>query len=250
MAEGPGQGNAPRVLVIDTATRRATVAVVQADQVLADAFHEQPSTHAERLLSMVDDVLAQSVGALACIDLLAVGMGPGSFTGVRVGMAVAKGLGFAGGIPGVGVTSLAAMAHAARQIVGAGAVIPMLDAKKGEVFLACFDADGGLLVGPEHIPRDGVAGWLRAVSVTGRVTVVGEVADELGLGEDQVTRAASCDLPGALPMASLAVAQWTANHQDQIETLEPMYVRPPDITHPASRPPTVASNSTKGGGWA
>ncbi|PKN39517.1 MAG: tRNA (adenosine(37)-N6)-threonylcarbamoyltransferase complex dimerization subunit type 1 TsaB [Deltaproteobacteria bacterium HGW-Deltaproteobacteria-20] len=250
MAEGSGHGCAPRVLVIDTATRRATVAVVQADQVLADAFHEQPSTHAERLLSMVDDVLARSVGSLACIDLLAVGMGPGSFTGVRVGMAVAKGLGFAGGIPGVGVTSLAAMAHAARQIVGDRLVIPMVDAKKGEVFLACFDGDGGLLAGPEHIPRDGVAGWLGAVSVTGPKAVVGEVAAELGLGEYQVTRGASCDLPGAQSMASLAVVQWTANHQDQIESLEPLYVRPPDITYPASRPPTLASNSTKGGGWA
>jgi tRNA threonylcarbamoyladenosine biosynthesis protein TsaB len=249
MAEGADQGSALRVLVIDTATRRATVAVVQADQVLAEALHEQPTTHAERLLSMVDDVLVRSVGTLASIDLIAVGMGPGSFTGVRVGMAVAKGLGFACGIPGVGVTSLAAMAHAARQVVGAGPVIPLLDAKKGEVFLACFDGQGGVVAGPEHISREGVAGWLGAASPTGS-TVVGEVATEIGLGEAEVARGASCDLPGARSMAALALAHWTVHHQDQLESLEPLYVRPPDITRPASRPPTVASNSTAGGGWA
>ncbi len=248
MTEGAAQG--PRVLVIDTATRRATVAVVREDRVLAELFHEQPTTHAERLLSMVDAVLVRSVGTLASIDLLAVGMGPGSFTGVRVGMAVAKGLGYAAGIPGVGVTSMAAMAHAARQVVGVRPVIPMLDAKKGEVFLACFDGDGGLLAGPDHVSRDGVAGWLGALSVTGAKAVVGEVTAEFGLGEVEVIRGASCDLPGAKAMAALAVDHWATHRQNQIDSIEPLYVRPPDITRPASRSPTFASDSTKGGGWA
>jgi len=228
------------VLVVDTATRRATVALVGSDGVVHGVYHDQAAMHAERLLGMLDDVvvearLAVAPVSLAAVDLIAVGKGPGSFTGVRVGMAAAKGLAFALGIPVVGVLSLASIAHTAREVVGDCPVVSLIDAKKGEVFAACFGRDGQLLVGPTHIARNDVAAWIASAPSMGDDTiVVGEVAGELALEGCKWVRSAECDLPGARAMAALAVATWSANNEDQIDGLEPLYVRPPDITQPAA----------------
>ncbi len=218
------------VLVVDTATRRAIVALVRGGIVVAEAFHEQPTTHAERLVAMTTEVLERSGAGLESIDRLAIGMGPGSFTGVRVGMGFAKGLGFAGGIGGVGVMSLEAMAYAARRIVGARRVFSLLDAKKGEVFVASFDGQGRRGLGPEHLARDRVQRWMDTVEPWGKRVVVGEVAEELDLRNVELIRDRSCDLPGAEAMAALAVARAAS---DDLALLEPLYVRPPDITQPA-----------------
>lgn len=230
-----------RILTVDTATRRGTVSAVQGDYVLAFAAHDRPMTHAERLFGMVDEVLASAGWTASQVDLLAVGKGPGSFTGVRVGMAAAKGIAFALRIPLVGVVSLAAMAHAGRPSAGGLPVVAMIDAKKGEIFVACYSASGETLAGPDHIPRENVDTWISGLGVarTG-LCVVGEVAGELALPNVQWFRDTGCDLPGPASTARLAQASWETDHDDEIDTLEPLYVRPPDITLPAS----LTSNST------
>lgn len=220
-----------RIVVIDTATRRGTVAAVDDGRVLASRCHERQTAHAEQLFGMMDEVLAEAGWVVSQVELLAVGMGPGSFTGVRVGMAAAKGIGFSLGIPLVGVTSLSAMAHAARLRVGAVPVVAALDAKKGEVFLAGFDGTGACIGGPEHIARDGVPAWIHGKGVVAAV-VAGEIAAELSLTGVMHVRGDECDLPGPGSMAALASDIWRWNGVDQIESLEPLYVRPPDITVP------------------
>ena len=238
------------VLVVDTATRRAVVAVVRDDHVLAAAFHEQPTMHGEQLFSMMDEVLAMSELGMSSIDLLAVGMGPGSFTGVRVGMAASKGLAFAQRIPMTGVLSLAAMAHAARRVVGMCPVVSLVDAKKNEVFVACFGSRGEMLAGPAHTHRDDVSSWIAAVPMIGdEPVVVGEVASGLVLERVKHVRAWECCLPGPQAMASLAIALWNERHEDQLDTLEPLYVRPPDITQPvylASEPLVAVASVAEG----
>lgn len=233
----------PRILVVDTATRRGVVAAVLGQDVLAQRVHDQPTTHAERLFGMVEEVLADAGWIPSDVQLLAVGVGPGSFTGVRVGMAAAKGIGFALSIPLLGVGSLEAMAHAARRRLGPGPVVALIDAKKGEVFVACHDEDGRLRAGPDHLPRQDVDAWLEAIG--GSPVVVGEIGQTLGLRHGRWHRDPECDLPGPGSVAAMAWTQWAETGRDQIDSLEPMYVRPPDITRPAAPAGLVASNSTK-----
>ena len=224
-----------RILTVDTATRRGMVAAVEDGKIVASAEHDRQTTHAERLFGMVDEVLGAAGWEPSSIELLAVGKGPGSFTGVRVGMAAAKGVGFALKTPMVGVVSLDAMAHAGRRRAGAVPVLALLDAKKGEVFAACYDAAGNLLVGPDHIPRSDVDMWLASAVERSGLTVVGEVVGELALEDIVWVRDGECDLPGPGSTAALAWDVWKTDPTDQLDTLEPLYVRPPDITKPANR---------------
>ncbi|PIE05459.1 MAG: tRNA (adenosine(37)-N6)-threonylcarbamoyltransferase complex dimerization subunit type 1 TsaB [Sorangium cellulosum] len=149
---------------------------------------------------------------------------------MRVGMAAAKGLAYSLDLPMVGVTSLAAMAHAGRIEVGPKPVIAMLDAKKGEVFVACYGRAGQLRKGPDHIPRERVQSWISDLCLDEELAVVGEVAGQLSVKNVAWIRTAGCELPGPASTAALAQAMWDDHHRNEIDTLEPLYVRPPDIT--------------------
>lgn len=236
-----------KLLVIDTATRIGSVAAIHDGTVAHEVRSDQQTRHAERLLGMVDEVLAGAGWTLGDVGLIVSGMGPGSFTGVRVGMATAKGLAFACGIPLVGVVSLDAMAHAARELRGAVPVVALLDAKKNEVFLSAYEPSGEPAMSPVHMPRAEVLGWLRdsTLPAVQQALVIGEVARELGLPETRLLQDSQTDLPAALPMALLAIERWTREPVDAIDSLEPLYVRPPDIHLPASasRPPAKSTSS-------
>lgn len=226
-----------KLLVIDTATRIGSVAAFHEGMIDHEVRSDQQTRHAERLLGMVDEVLAGARWQLGDLDLIVSGMGPGSFTGVRVGMATAKGLALACGIPLVGVVSLDAMAHAARKLRGAVPVVALLDAKKNEVFLSAYDSSGQQVTPPVHLPRAEVVEWLRTSGVpcVQQAVVVGEVAPELGLPESRLLLDPQTDLPSAASMAALAVDRWTREPSDAIDSLEPLYVRPPDISVPRGR---------------
>jgi len=130
------------ILAIETATPTASVAVVDDDRTLA-VGERSVSTRGDVLIALIDDVLKQAGLAIGDIDGVAVGAGPGSFTGLRIGMATAKGLCFARGVPLWTVSSLAALAHDAGPHPGR-TVVPVLDARKSEVFAAAFRVDAGV----------------------------------------------------------------------------------------------------------
>jgi len=169
------------------------------------------------------------------VELIGVGRGPGSFTGVRVGMATAKGLAFAWRVPLVGVVSLDAMGRSAWRL-GGTAVAAVLDAKKSEVFAAAYDESGQRVVDPCHLHRDVVGEWLLWCEqrLGRRPIVVGEMVSELVISSDMILRGPATDLPDPLAIAELATATWKSNQTDEIDLVEPLYVRPPDI-RPASK---------------
>lgn len=111
------------MLAFDTATEVATSALVDDGEVLAER-----SSRARTLLEDVDALLRQGGANARDLDALAVGIGPGSFTGVRIGLATARGLALALDLPGAGVSTLAALA------AGAPEAIPVVDARRREVF--------------------------------------------------------------------------------------------------------------------
>lgn len=134
-----------RIVGIDTATRAGSVALIRqgdrgAPERMAEVAHEEELRHAETLLPAIDRCLERAGCALGEVSGYAVSIGPGSFTGLRVGLSTAKGLAFATGAWLVGVPTLEAYATAAAQ-TGAGPVYVCLDARKGEVYAALFAAD-------------------------------------------------------------------------------------------------------------
>lgn len=143
------------ILAIDTATTDATVAVVRAERVLAE--HCKPvTTHSEGLLSMVDECLQDAGVSLSTVDAVVCGEGPGSFTGLRIGMATAKGLCLAAGKPLLCVGSMQALALAAFQQGESGDVVTIMDARRSEVYCATW-REGVAVVEPFVCLPDDVA---------------------------------------------------------------------------------------------
>ncbi len=132
------------VLAIDTAGPGCFAAVYDsaADTVLASAGADIGRGHAEQLMAFIDQALAESGKLLADIERIAVTIGPGSFTGIRVGVAAARGFALALGVPAIGVSVLAALAGAAREAHPGQAVLAAMDAKRDELYCQSFEADG------------------------------------------------------------------------------------------------------------
>lgn len=216
-----------RILGIETSSRRATVALVEDGQPLGWRGQDQPQYHAERTLGLVEALLAEAGWMPSTLDRIAVGIGPGAFTGIRVGIALAQGLAFGLGVPLVGVGSLQAMA---RSVPGYPDSVrcPVVDARRNEVFLAAYDPEGREVVAPLVLPRHSV-GELLPRLLPGPRVLLGEVLIELALTPDY--RSPGSDLPHAT---------WVAVTGGEIpldgRPVEPAYVREPDATLPALAP--------------
>lgn len=127
-----------RVLAVDTTTPSGSVALIEDDRVLGEVGIESPATHSTRLLVSVDLLLKAQGLTIGDVDGFAVSPGPGSFTGLRIGLSTVKAFAFATGKPVAAVSSLLALASKHRgekaRLVG-----PMFDAKKGEIYAALFE---------------------------------------------------------------------------------------------------------------
>ena len=136
-----------RVLAIDTALAACSAAVLDTatDTVLGRVSAPMERGHAEAILPILDDVLGGPAG-LGAVDRIAVSTGPGSFTGIRVGLSAARGLALATGIPVVGITTLVALAAPALAAGDGRAVGAAIDARHGRVFFQIFAPNGQGLV--------------------------------------------------------------------------------------------------------
>jgi tRNA threonylcarbamoyladenosine biosynthesis protein TsaB len=128
-----------RVLAVDTATEASSVALLSGDELLS-RYAEGGLSHAQQILGMVEAVLAEAQVSLSMLDGIAASIGPGSFTGVRISVAVAQGLAFGAGLRVAPVSTLEALALQAMRS-GAANALACLDARMGEVYWGCFAAD-------------------------------------------------------------------------------------------------------------
>ncbi len=142
-----------RILALDTATEACSVALLDGER-CESRYEEIGRGHAERILPMVQEVLAAAGVALRDVDAIAVGRGPGAFTGVRIAISVAQGLAFGADKPVVLISDLAAVAQRAVNEAGAQQVVAALDARMGEVYWGIYErGPRGLveLTGQEHV---------------------------------------------------------------------------------------------------
>ncbi len=143
-----------RVLVIDTALDACTAGVFQDGVALGVRSEVMARGHSERLGGFVRDAVAEADGGFEAIDRIGVTVGPGSFTGLRVGLAFAQGLGAALDRPVVGISTLMALARSADN--GQGATAAVIDARRGQVYLQTF-VDGSAASEPQALERKGCA---------------------------------------------------------------------------------------------
>lgn len=212
------------VLALDTATAACSVALLCDGTLRAHRFETMRRGHAEALLPMVETVMAEADLAYAALDLLAVTVGPGTFTGLRVGLAAARGLGLAAGLPIAGVTTLEALAWGVTSATRAGRPLAaVLDARRGELYMQVFDAALAPLTPPLAVAPETAARMVPP----GPLLLVGEGADLLAaaLGErDGVTVAQTPRLPDAASIAALAARRAAAGVLPS-EPPRPLYLR-------------------------
>ena len=224
-----------RILGIDTATWRASVGLRIGNVVVCERSQRTDGSHAVSLLGLIDDVLQASGCAVDDLDAVAVSGGPGSFTGLRISLSVAKGLSYATGARLISVPTLEALARtvADRRI----AICALLDARKGEVYAACFEpTDAGLrrltddlLLTPEALLErlpvpcvilgDGVTayGTFLHSRLRGRVTLL--PSDAYG--------------PRGGVVATMGAERLQAGNVADFSSLEPAYIRPSEAERKA-----------------
>ena len=140
-----------RILALETSSLRGSVALVEDGTLVCALEHQRENAHGESMLPLVERAFADTGWRRGGVDRVAVGIGPGSFTGLRVGIALALGLSEGWDVPLVGVPSLQAMALAA-PAERAGCRCVLLDARRGELFAAVYAPDGRELVSVQLVP--------------------------------------------------------------------------------------------------
>jgi tRNA threonylcarbamoyladenosine biosynthesis protein TsaB len=231
-----------RILAVDTSTFVGTVAVLRDGELLSESSASVRASHGETLLPRLALALEQAGIKLADIDLFAVGLGPGSFTGVRIGVATAKGLALAENKPLVGVTSLRVIARG----MAAGTLRAVaVDAHKGEVYCALYElADEGALrelIAPFHEAPAQAALRLREAAGTRQLSIAGNGIGRYGQEllaplEGAVMRAAAfCDVPRAACLAHEAELVYAQQGPSDLARLEPLYVRASDAKLPTPK---------------
>jgi tRNA threonylcarbamoyladenosine biosynthesis protein TsaB len=216
-----------RILAIDTATEACSAALLLGDAVIG-RYEESGKSHAQQILGMVNSLLAEGGVSLSMLDGIAVSIGPGAFTGVRIGVAVAQGLAFGADLRVVPVTTLEALALQAAQR-GAALIIACLDARMGEVYWGCFAADAGRGVSARGEPRVGAPELVAPPLAAARYRGIGRgfaaypaLAALPGLDLDAADGRA---LPNAREMARLGALRLAAGEGVAPTSLRPLYLR-------------------------
>ncbi len=215
-----------KLLAFDTSTHWLSVAC-GADDAWVQKGELAGQAHSERLLPLVDEVLAEAGWSLRSLDGIAFGAGPGSFTGVRIACGVAQGLAFGAGLPLIPVPTLEALAQAAWRRHAATRVVACLDARMREVYVAAYVRDGGRfreLLAPAVLkPADVVlpdvdgAAWL---GVGGGFAAYPELRAQLTLGQIDADA-----VPDARSIGELAQPRLGAGEGVAAADALPLYVR-------------------------
>ena len=217
-----------KLLAIDTASDACSGALL-VDESCFERYRIAPRQHAGLVLSMVQELLDEAGLALADLDALAFGRGPGSFTGVRIGAGVIQGLAYGADLPVVPVSSLQALAPGALRESASARVLAAFDARMGEVYWGAYADDGSGLMRadmddlvsiPENVPIPGGSGWLGAGQGWG--AYASALSERIG---EKLTGTQPDRLVRALDVATLARAAHARGDSVGAAGALPVYVR-------------------------
>jgi tRNA threonylcarbamoyladenosine biosynthesis protein TsaB len=216
-----------KVLGIDTATMNSGIGVVEKGQVLADFRYDVKLTHSEVLLSFIHRLLRDLNLKLEDIDGFSISIGPGSFTGLRIGLATVKGLAFSSGKPVVGVPTLDALAFLSRDCKYP--LVPILDAKKYQIYAAVYHTQG------EKIKRqtpylvmdleDLIKKLPEEVAFTGPGIEIFRSELKKAMGKRAHFKRGEKILPSGAAVAYLGWQRLKENEKEDLSSLVPIYVR-------------------------
>lgn len=213
-----------RILAFESSAVGASVAVLSDGKLVASAFQAAGLTHSRTLLPMAESLLRNADLKMDGIDLLAVSHGPGSFTGLRIGVSLVKGLAFQRDLPCIGVSTLEALAWCMPRMDAV--LCAVMDARAGQVYAACFD-----LAGPEpvRLSEDSAVTLddLRSeLAVLGRrVLLAGDGAHLVGSAGELVPE--HLRLQNACGVARLAACRYDPAGEYKASSLRPNYLRLP-----------------------
>lgn len=223
-----------KLLAIDTATSACSAALRAGGRIVAERSAGMDRGHAEALMPMVAEVMAASASAcprgFADLDLIAVTVGPGAFTGVRIGLAAAGAMAAAAGIPAVGLTTLEVVAAAQPPLDRP--LLVVLDAKRADVYCQLFAPGGAPMSAPEAV----LPAEIPARLPPGPLALAGDgaapVAAALEAAGRDFLRLHGHDRPEAAVLARLAAERWRGGPPPPGAPLRPLYLRAPDVSPP------------------
>ena len=238
-----------RLLVLDCAANACAAAILDNDLELASVSEPMTRGHAERIAPMLAECLASASADAASLDAVAVTIGPGAFTGIRIGLAAARGFALAAGIPILGVSCLAVAAAPFRR---QSPVLVALETKRADFYLQAFDRNGKPVTDPAALPAGDIAAFLAASGAvldgsSNGWPVTGDGADRLiaetrgislGLHLANPPEPNSAVTAGKIALARIAA---TGLPDPTDAGPRPLYLRPPDVNlKPTVSPLTAA----------
>lgn len=231
------------ILALETTAAACSVALVDDERGPIERFEPMVRGHAERLMPMINEVLAEAGTSFAALDLIAAATGPGTFTGLRVGLAAARGIALAAGRPCLGVTAFAAVLEAERGAAERAwkdgrAVLVVLDSRRSELFAQCFLPPDGASQEPVVATAERLAGV--AIGSTGLVlgtaaAIVGEAMVCLDRDGSRTGPSITSCAPRASAVARVALRRWQRGERPG-RPCDPVYLRAPDTGGGSPRP--------------
>lgn len=211
------------ILHIETATKNCSVSIgTNGKLMIHKAFNDDSYSHAEKLHALIGEALKEASLEITDLDAVAVSKGPGSYTGLRIGVSAAKGLCFALDIPMIAVSTLEVLSHAV--IVKEGHKVPMLDARRLEVYSAVYSKNNKLLreVEAEIISENSFLDYLN----NGLVHFFGDGAEKFKtLIVNKNARFIDSVFPSAAEMVPLAYEKYKNSIFENVAYFEPFYLK-------------------------
>lgn len=216
------------ILAMDTATLVSSVALATRDTLVAELTLQTRKTHSEQLMPHIEQLLSLAETSKEAVEAVAVSIGPGSFTGLRIGLATAKALAYALRVPLIGVPTLEALAYGCP--VPGALLVPTMDAQKGNIYFALYRwRDAGL----EEIAPPRVAGHQEVfaeLAAAGQPAVI--MGEAVGLyhsalieREELIAAEPHVAMPRAASVAMLGWRLFDSGVSHDVMTLEPLYIR-------------------------
>jgi tRNA threonylcarbamoyladenosine biosynthesis protein TsaB len=231
-----------KVLGIETSGSLGGFALVDDGRLVSEIISDVTGGHVEKGIDIIEDVLERASVAMDAVEAVAVSLGPGSFTGLRVGLAIAKGLCFGSKVPLVGVPTLDAIAESLS--CWEGVTVPMRDARRGEIYFSIYESEACsvtrigdyLALPPEQVVEKikDLVGGRRVLLAGDALPRYGDVICS-GLGPDATVAPETMWMARPAVVARMGSELLMAARDADIDSVEPMYIRPSEAERAAKR---------------